>query len=342
MLTLVPGESGGSETYARGLARGLAERGRVEATAFVPRLAPDAGDGLPSVVVDRYGAATTISGRLAVMARASLRPGLLGADVDAVHFPLTLRLPRVAVPYAITLHDTQHLDLPRLFSRGERLFRALAYRRSALGAQVVIVPSEFVRGRAVDLLGLDPARVRAIQWGIDRGALSPGREPREPFLLYPARPWPHKNHARLYQAFALLRRGRPELRLVLTGKGDYGRVPEGVEVRGLVSRPELVELYRRAGALVFPSVYEGFGQPPLEAMACGCPVAAADAASLPEVCGDAARLFDPHDPEAIAAAVADVLSAPEEWSRRGLEHARRFSWDRAAAAHEEVYATLRN
>jgi glycosyltransferase involved in cell wall biosynthesis len=163
---------------------------------------------------------------------------------------------------------------------------------------------------------------------------------REPFLLYPARPWPHKNHARLYEAFALLRRGRPELRLVLTGHGDFGRVPDGVEVRGLVSRAELVDLYRRAAALVFPSLYEGFGQPPLEAMACGCPVAVSNAASLPEVCGDAARLFDPHDAEAIAAAVEDVLAAPEDWSRRGLAHARRFTWARSAERHERVYEEL--
>jgi glycosyltransferase involved in cell wall biosynthesis len=340
MLTLAPGESGGSETYARGLARALARRARVNVTAFVPPLAPDAGEGLPTIVVGRYGSPIGIPARLAAMARAALRPGLVGHELEAAHFPLTLRLPRVSVPYAMTLHDVQHLDLPQLFSRGERLFRALSYRRSAEGARIVIVPSEFVRGRALALLGLDPERVRVVPWGIDLAGLSPGEEPRETFLLYPARPWPHKNHARLYEAFELLRRARPDLRLVLTGHGDFGRVPDGVDVRGLVSRSELVELYRRAGTLVFPSLYEGFGQPPLEAMACGCPVAAAEAGSLPEVCGDSARLFDPHDPAAIAAAIDEVLAEPAEWSRRGLAHAQRFTWDRAAEAHEAAYAEL--
>jgi glycosyltransferase involved in cell wall biosynthesis len=75
-------------------------------------------------------------------------------------------------------------------------------------------------------------------------------------------------------------------------------------------------------------------------MACGCPVACSNVASLPEVVGDAARLFDPHQPEAIAEAVRDVLATPEEWSRRGLEHARRFSWDATARAHDEVYREL--
>ncbi len=340
MLTLVPGEVGGSETYARGLAQALARRRRVDVKAFVPPLAPDAGDGLPSVVVGRYGAPRGTVQRLRAMALAAARPGLLGEPVGAAHYPLTVRVPRLDVPYAVTLHDVQHLDLPQLFSRGERLWRTVAYRRSARGARIVIVPSEFVRKRAVAALGLDPERVRAIPHGLDHERLSPAAGPREPFLLYPARPWPHKNHARLYEAFALLRRERPELRLVLTGHGDFGEPPDGVEARGLVRRDELVDLYRRASALVFPSLYEGFGQPPLEAMACGCPVAAADAASLPEVCGDAARLFDPQDPEAIAAAVRDVLAAPEQWIERGLVRAAQFTWERTAEQHEAVYREL--
>src|SRR5262249_29710006 len=161
-----------------------------------------------------------------------------------------------------------------------------------------------------------------------------GPEPREDFLLYPARPWPHKNHARLFEAMRLL----PGLRLVLTGY--EGPVPDDVESLGRVPVDELASLYRRAAAGGFPSLYEGFGQPPLEAMACGCPVACSNAASLPEVVGDAARLFDPTSVEAIAAAVRDVLAAPDEWSARGLARAAAFTWERCAAAHEDVYREL--
>jgi len=160
------------------------------------------------------------------------------------------------------------------------------------------------------------------------------------FLLYPARPWTHKNHARLFEAFAQLRRERPDLRLVLTGEGDFGTLPDGVEARGRVSRDELVDLYRSAAALVFPSLYEGFGLPVVEAMACGCPVACSNATSLPEVAGGAARLFDPRDVHEIAAAVDDVLAEPEPWIKRGLERAKDFTWDRAARAHEDVYREL--
>ena len=127
---------------------------------------------------------------------------------------------------------------------------------------------------------------------------------------------------------------------MLTGGGHSGAVPDGVEVRGNVTLDELVSLYRRAAALVFPSRYEGFGLPPLEAMACGCPVACSDAASLPEVCGDAARAFDPDDAAAMAAAVADVLDDPEPWRARGLARAAGFTWERSAELYEDVYREL--
>jgi glycosyltransferase involved in cell wall biosynthesis len=343
MLTLVPGEVGGSETYARGLARALAARGLVEVKAFVPPSAPDAGEGLPAEVVDEFRSPGGVGGKLGAMAGAAVRPGPLRRRIgrlDAVHYPFTVALPRLDVPAAVTLHDTQHLDLPHLFSRAERIYRAAAYNRSARRARIVIVPSAFVRERVVARLGLAADKIRVIHHGIDHSRFSPDTAEREPLLVYPARPWPHKNHARLFEAFALLRRERPELRLVLTGGGDFGQLPDGVEARGQIPADQLVSLYRRAMALVFPSLYEGFGQPPLEAMACGCPAAVARAGALPEICGDAARYFDPHAPEDIAAAVSDVIDRRDEWRRRGLVQAARFDWDRSAAAHEEVYAEL--
>ena len=97
---------------------------------------------------------------------------------------------------------------------------------------------------------------------------------------------------------------------------------------------------RRAAALVFPSLYEGFGAPPLEAMACGCPVACSTAGSLPEVVGDAARMFDPASVDDMAAAIADVLDRPAEWAARGLQRAAAFTWDASAQAHEAVYREL--
>ena len=342
LLTLVPGISGGSETYARELCRALARIGEHDYEALVPTLAPDAGSGLPSVVAAGYPASPSTPGRLRAMGSTRLRPGALRRQLeraDVVHYPLTVPVPPADKPTVLTLLDVQHLDLPELFPRGERLFRRLAYDRAARDADRVVVISEWVKNRVVARLGLDPERVHAIHLGVDHERFSPDAGvPHEPFLLYPARPWPHKNHARLFEAFARVREERPHLTLVLTGVGhDADALPEGIETRGGVSTDELVSLYRRASALVFPSLYEGFGLPPVEAMACGCPVAASDAGSLPEVVGDAAVLFDPREPESIAAGISATLDRGDELRRRGLARAAGFTWDATARAHDRVY-----
>jgi glycosyltransferase involved in cell wall biosynthesis len=341
LLTLVPGAVGGSETYARELLRALARAGELEYRVLLPTLAPDAAGGLPHEVAPEYRASRGTAGRLRAMTLAALWPGRLRERLRGcrpVHFPLTVPAPSVHGPTVITLHDVQHRDLPELFSPAERAFRSFAYDRASRQAAAVVVPSAFVRERAAARLGLDPARVHVVPHGLDHERFRPGDTEREPFLLYPAKSWPHKNHARLFEALPLVRRARPELRLVLTGYD--GPVPDGVERRGVVSPDELADLYRRAACLVFPSRYEGFGQPPLEAMASGCPVAASHAGALPEVCGDAAVLVDPADPAAIAAGVLEALERAEELCERGLLRAARFTWDATARAHEAVYSSV--
>ena len=344
LLTLVPGEIGGAETYVRELTAGLAEHGTLDYMAFTPPAAPGSGGGLPETAVPEYRLAQTVPERALAMLLARTRSGPIRrrfGPLDAIHYPLGIALPPLDVPTVVTLQDLQHLDLPALFSRSERAFRRLTHERSARSAEAVIVPSQFTRRSVIERLGVKPERIHAIPYGVDHRRFTPTGEPREGFLLYPARPWPHKNHERLLEAFALLRRERPELQLVLTGGGHEGRpVPEGVEVRGLVSPDELVSLYRRAACMVFPSLYEGWGAPPIEAMACGCPVASSGAGSLPESCGKAAALFDPLDPEDMAAVVAAVLDDPEPYSRRGIEHAATFTWEATALAHEAVYRSL--
>ena len=127
---------------------------------------------------------------------------------------------------------------------------------------------------------------------------------------------------------------------MLTGGSypSFARV-DGVDVRGFVPADELAHLYRTAAATVFPSLYEGFGQPLLEAMACGCPVAASDAAAIPEICGGAARLFDPNQPEAIAEAVEEVLRESELGVPRPNPGSN-VLWEATARATDDVYARL--
>ena len=344
LLTLVPRTSGGSETYARELVRGLARVGRLEYHVYAPTLAPGVIDGLRGHVVESYEASDSTAGRLRAMAAATTFPGrvrreVIGTAPDVLHFPLTITIPRGAgVPYVTSVLDVQHEVYPRFFSRAELAYRRFAYRAAVAGSKLVVTISEHAREAIVERLGVPPERVRAIYLGLDFERLKPGDQRRGPFLLYPANGWPHKNHARLLKAFALIRRERPELRLVLTGSGLSKLPPcEGVEVRGHVPREELIRLFQTAEALVFPSLYEGFGLPPLEAMACGCPVAASNAAALPEVLGDACRYFDPNDPETIAAATLAVLADAGALSAKGLEHARHFTWDKCARRHDDVY-----
>ena len=344
LLTLVPGVVGGSETYARELCKGLARVGRLQYHAFVPTIAADAGDGLATTVVREYRASRSMPGRIAAMSLAAaapnrLRRALRTDELDAIHFPLSVMLPPLDTPpAATTVLDIQHEVFPEFFSRAELAYRRRVYGWTVRKSRIVITISEHARQALIERLGLEPERVRAIHLAVDHDRFTPDNRPREPFLVYPANAWKHKNHERLLAAYAQVRRERPELRLVLTGAGhDRLSLPDGAESRGHVSLDELIELYRSAAALVYPSLYEGFGIPCVEAMACGCPMAASDVASIPEVCGDAAVYFDPLDPESIADGIRRVLDSPPPG---GEARAARFTWDDTARRHDDVYEEL--
>ena len=344
LLTLAPGDLGGSETYARQLVRALPAVRRLDYTVFVPAHAKDAAGSLPATEVGEAPLARRGPARI-------LGDGSLGVPVAGCQeaswrrstsstTPLTVPMPATKVPTVVTLHDVQHRDLPEFFGPARRSFRRVAYDRAT---RVGLVGDRDQRVRARprswSCCELDPAAVHVIPHGVNHTLFRPGDEEREPFLLYPARPWPHKNHVRLFEAFATLRKTRPQLRLVLTGGGleRLGPLPDGVERWGVVPAAELASLYRRAAVSVFPSLYEGFGLPPLEAMASGCPVAASNAAAIPEICGDAAVLFDPLDPESIA---AGILEADERRGRAPREGARargRVHVERDCPSHEDAY-----
>jgi glycosyltransferase involved in cell wall biosynthesis len=346
MLTLVRDGMGGSERYARALTRELSTDDRVLAEAVVPEPARGFSLGVPEVVVSGLDGGSSTGARLRTVARAGLgrqaRNALRGADV--VHYPFSAPVPRPpgSVPYVQTLHDVQHLDLPHLFSTAERAYRRVMYDRAAHRAAAVITVSEFAKRRAVELLGLDERRVHVAHLGVDSPPSADVSGERDGFVLYPARGWAHKNHGTLVAAVELLRRSDPTVRLVLTGGGleSLGPLPEWVEVRGHVSDEELERLYRRAGVLAFPSLYEGFGLPPLEAMARGCPVAVANAGALPEVCGEAAEYFDPEDPADIAAGIDRARRGAGRRADLGRVQVRRFSWRACADRHIEVFRLL--
>jgi glycosyltransferase involved in cell wall biosynthesis len=344
MLTLNQEAAGGTLTYARELVRALASVGELEYRVFVPSTAPDAGNGLPTTVVHEYRASRSRGGRVTGLAVAAFSPGRLRralrpTELRAIHFPLGVMLPRLnSPPAATTIHDLQHEEFPEFFSRAQLAYRRHVYGWTVRKSRIVLTDSEHGRRVLIERLGLDPDRVRAIHLAVDHQRFTPDDSPRQPFLLYPANHWPHKNHQRLFEAFALARTERPELTLVLTGAGhERLPLPPGVESRGHVPIDALVRLYRTAAALVYPSLYEGFGIPCLEAMACDCPVAVSRVASLPEVCGDAAVYFDPRSVESITQGIRDVLDRPRPGR---TERAARFTWERCARQHDGVYREL--
>jgi glycosyltransferase involved in cell wall biosynthesis len=344
VLTFVPGQMGGSETYVRELVKALAARDDVELTVIVSAAAAGSFAGVEELVVDRVRGGAGSGDRLRSLVRAAT-PGRAARSLmdraDVVHYPFTVPVPGARrTPWVQTLLDVQHRDLPEMFSAAERAYRALAYDRAARHATRVITISEFSRARIVDRLAVDPAKVDVAPLGVDAEAFAADAGRREPFVLYPATAWPHKNHARLIKAMTIVRESRPDLRLVLTGgrRDALGSLPEWVEHRGYVSEDDLRGLFRSASCLAFPSLYEGFGLPVLEAMASGCPVAAADSGSLPEVCGSAAVLFDATDPRAIARGIEQALGDAGRLVAEGLERARTFTWARCADAHVLSYS----
>ena len=346
LLTLVPGVFGGSATYTTELLRALERFGELEYRVFVPRIATPAGQTLPTKVVSAYPAAHSMPGRLAAMMIGALAPRRIRRELDletlsAMHFPLSVMLPRIErPPAATTLHDVLHLAAPQFLSRSERAYRRVVYGWTLSASRIVIVASEFARQMLVERTGADDARVRTIPLGVDTETFHPDDRARQSFVFYPADFYPHKNHKRLLQAFALVHRKRPELGLVLTGRGLSEVNALGVTVRERMPAPELAELYRSASALIFPSLHESFGLPPLEAMASGCPVATSGVGALGEVCGDAARYFDPESVEEIADAIVEIVDSPGRLVDAGLQRSRHFTWERSARLHEEVYREL--
>jgi glycosyltransferase involved in cell wall biosynthesis len=364
LVFLVPGETGGMEVAARELIPPLlaSAPAGMRFTAFVNREAAAAGgpwgELLPAVTVPvaARNRVQWVLGEQALLPRLARRAG-----VDLVHSlastaPLHGRFRRV-----VTIHDLIYARFSEAHAgirdRGMRLLVPGAARRS----DRVIVDSQSTREDLIELLGLDSERIDVVPLGLGsvrRATVPPAHETRARFelgsrrvLLSLSAKRPHKNLAALIDALAQLpQQSRPVLVLPgyrteheaeLRERARERGVQEDVRFPGWVSAEELEGLWAQAGAFVFPSLYEGFGLPVLEAMDRGVPVACSNASSLPEVAGDAALLFDPHDTAELAGALGRLLS--DETLRaslieRGRERVRHFTWQRTASLTLASYA----
>jgi glycosyltransferase involved in cell wall biosynthesis len=267
--------------------------------------------------------------------------------------------PRLPAPCVVTVHDLSFTRRPELFGLRDRLLLGGLVPSSVRRARHVIAVSEFTRGDLIDRYGLDPSRVTAVRNGVaarfrpDPEAAALAREQfglERPFVLFVGALQPRKNAVLLLDAFARLR-DHPELDLVLAGgdRGGLAAVRERAQRLGLGPRMRLLGhvpeaalpgLYGAAELLAFPSLYEGFGLPALEAMACGTPVCASSTTGLGEAVGDSGLTFDPSSVEELAVAIDllledDALRA--SLRAAGLARAARFTWRRSAEATAAVY-----
>lgn len=265
----------------------------------------------------------------------------------------------------LTIHDLAFRLFPETVPWRYRAYWNWAYGEAAAGCRRLIAVSESTRNDIVRVLHRDPAEVSVVSCGVDPGYVPAQAAREEPvpaarrglperYILNVGTIQPRKDFATLLRTFARLRPEFPDLWLVVAGgRGwGYGDPFEMVRKHGLEDRVRLLEfappdampdLYRGAEILLFPSFYEGFGLPLLEAMASGTPVVAVDSSSIPEVVGDAGLLSPPRDDAGLAAHARSILADPArraDLARRGLDRARLFSWRKAAEETIKVYQSV--
>jgi glycosyltransferase involved in cell wall biosynthesis len=283
------------------------------------------------------------------------------------HAPHYVVSPLTRCPYVVTIHDCIHLRFPQyLPNRLAPAYARAMMRLAARRAQRILTVSNASKQDILHYLDVPADKVEVIYNALDARLATPPTEEdikrvRErflltsPFILYAGNIKPHKNIDRLIEAYSILRRrGVSGVKLLIIGD-EISKYPNlrrlvhrfqlhpHVRFLGFVPEETLAALYRLASVFVFPSLYEGFGLPPLEAMAAGAPVITSNVSSLPEVVGDAALLIDPMDAGALADAMARVLGDARlaaELIRRGRERVKTFSWERSVARVREVYVEV--
>jgi glycosyltransferase involved in cell wall biosynthesis len=254
--------------------------------------------------------------------------------LDVLHCT-TFRAPWGAgVPTVVTVHDLAILRGPEAFPRWHRLYGRAGLRRVLRAADAIVAVSEFSRSETVDLAGVPAERVRVIPHGVDAVFSPDGPRADGEYVLAVGTLEPRKNLGRAVEA---ARQAGVELRIV--GARGWG----GVEVSGWVGEipdPGLAALYRGARCVLYPSLYEGFGLPVLEAMACGTPVVTSAGTATEDVAGGAAVLVDPLDVGSIRDGIHEALARREELAAAGLARARGFTWERAADSVVELWREL--
>ncbi|HEX6788717.1 MAG TPA: glycosyltransferase family 1 protein [Gaiellaceae bacterium] len=337
----------GVGNYIRGSLLGLAHVGGHELVAFAPASMRGKGQ------IEAALAGLEIERRLPVLPAAhAIRTAWsrLGRPVterfvgplDVLHFSDWMYPPQRAGVRSTMIHDVVPIHFPQWVQARTRRMHAAKYRHTADACDVVMVNSQFTARDVTATLGIEENRIHVAYPGLEAHFTPDGdrRDLGRPYILTVATLEPRKNLGALIDAYELLE--DHDLALAVVGASGWGMQPEldrdGVIRLGYTAPNELAALYRGASVVVYPSRYEGFGMPIVEAMACGAPVVASSHASLDEASGDAALRADPLDPAALADAIRKALSEPASLVPRGREHAARFTWEANARAHLDAWS----
>lgn len=357
LLFLVPGEVGASEALLVNLVRSMSSSGH--------RIVVFGLRGLRGTYPDLFDQVQLVEapwsrGRQGL--RIAAENTWLGWQarrwkLDVIHHGVGTTPLLKTVPSVATIHDIQYRHYPANFAAMKLRWLSFNVPMTLRSCRMVSVPSEWVKRDLVEQLGADAEKVTVVPFGSEDPFAGPPADPDEarsryrldrPFLLYPARSYVHKNHRFLLEAYKpvsercdLVLTGAPwprdrELADAARGLGLSGRVRQ----LGLIDRRDLGGLYLSACALVYPSRFEGFGAPILEAMSVGCPVIASDATCIPEVVGEAGVLLDPDDLDGWTETISRVLEDDgyaANLATKGRERASGFNWERSARLQIETY-----
>ncbi|MCX6510200.1 MAG: glycosyltransferase family 1 protein [Actinobacteria bacterium] len=369
LLWLVPGQVGGSEEYTVRLLRELAELhpDDVEVILYVNRQFRAAHPDLVSRFTTHVAPISGSSRILRVIVESTWLAARSRMDRCTLvhHAGGTMPSLRLA-PGALTMHDLQPLSNPDRFGFVKGAYIRFVAPRSVRRARTVVCLSEFVASDVVNRVGIERERIRIIPCGVNEPETAFDHDrlaqllasldlTNRPFILYPAITYPHKNHETLVAAFAQIVSTHPELRLVFTGGGGSSdaTVTAAIDAYGLtnyvvrtgrIPETDLDLLYRAATVMAFPSLYEGFGIPVLEAMSRGCPVVASAIGALPEVTGGAGELVNPLDVVGWANALGGLIDDPARRTvlvRLGFDRAKHFDWSTPAQSLLSLYREIR-
>jgi glycosyltransferase involved in cell wall biosynthesis len=337
----------GVGNYIRGSLLGMAEvaDGAHELVAFAPASVPGRREiegALDGIRIERRLPTLPLAHAVRTAWSKLGRPPVerVVGRLDVFHFSDWMYPPQRGGIRSTMVHDLVPLRFPEWVHPKTRRMHGAKYRHAARTCDLVFANSRFTADDVVELLGVPAERVRVAYPGVDEQFTTdgPGAALGSPYVLSVATLEPRKNLQTLVEAFRLLGDG---LQLAVAGSAGWGRQPRlaapGVRTLGYTPYEELPPLYRGAEVFVYPSRFEGFGMPVVEAMACGAPCVVSSHPSLDEACGDAAVRVDPESPEAIAAGIEQALAEREELSRRGREHAARFTWRENGRVHLDAF-----